>query len=158
MKTDKPKSGDILLSMQGIVKDFGGTRALDHVAFDVRRGEVHALIGENGAGKSTLVNVLSGRFSDYAGTIVFDGRPVRITHPRQGRQMGIAVIFQDLNVLPNFTVAENIMLAENKPRVTEYGGTTGHRTSGFRFGPGRIGRQSQPGPPVHGRDCRCGTA
>jgi ribose transport system ATP-binding protein len=100
--------------MQGIVKDFGGTRALDHVAFDVRRGEVHALIGENGAGKSTLVNVLSGRFSDYAGTIVFDGRPVRITHPRQGRQMGIAVIFQDLNVLPNFTVAENIMLGDER--------------------------------------------
>ncbi|MHC4625000.1 MAG: sugar ABC transporter ATP-binding protein [Planctomycetota bacterium] len=112
MKTDEPKSNDILLSMQGIVKDFGGTRALDHVALDVRRGEVHALIGENGAGKSTLVNVLAGRFGDYAGTIIFDGRHVRITNPRQGRQMGIAVIFQDLNVLPNFTVAENIMLGD----------------------------------------------
>ncbi|MHC4621340.1 MAG: sugar ABC transporter ATP-binding protein [Planctomycetota bacterium] len=112
MKTDKPKSGDILLSMQGIVKDFGGTRALDGVGFDVRAGEVHALIGENGAGKSTLVNILAGRFTDYEGTVIFDGQPVKITHPRQGRQMGIAVIFQELNVLPNFTVAENIMLGD----------------------------------------------
>ncbi|MHC4501325.1 MAG: ATP-binding cassette domain-containing protein [Planctomycetota bacterium] len=114
MKIDKSKSNDILLSMQEIVKNFGGTRALDHVAFDVRRGEVHALIGENGAGKSTLVNILAGRFSDYAGTIIFDGQHVRITNPRQGRQMGIAVIFQDLNILPNFTVAENIMLGDER--------------------------------------------
>ncbi|MHC4363288.1 MAG: sugar ABC transporter ATP-binding protein [Planctomycetota bacterium] len=114
MKIDKSKSNDILLSMQEIVKDFGGTRALDHVAFDVRRGEVHALIGENGAGKSTLVNVLAGRFTDYEGTVIFDGQPVKITHPRQGRQMGIAVIFQDLNVLPNFSVAENIMLGDEQ--------------------------------------------
>jgi len=114
LRTDTPKSSDILLSMQEIVKDFGGTRALDHVTFDVRAGEVHALIGENGAGKSTLVNVLAGRFADYEGAITFDGQPVRITHPRQGRQMGIAVIFQELNVLPNFTVAENIMLGDEK--------------------------------------------
>jgi ribose transport system ATP-binding protein len=100
--------------MQGIVKDFGGTSALDGVDFDVRAGEVHALIGENGAGKSTLVNVLAGRFDDYEGTIAFDGQDVRITNPRQGRQMGIAVIFQELSVLPNFTVAENIMLGDEK--------------------------------------------
>ncbi|HUW18318.1 MAG TPA: sugar ABC transporter ATP-binding protein [Sedimentisphaerales bacterium] len=112
MKTDKLKSSDILLAMQGIVKDFGGTRALDQVDFDVRGGEVHALIGENGAGKSTLVNVLAGHFSDYKGLITFAGQDVRITNPRQGRQIGIAVIFQELSVLPNFTVAENIMLGE----------------------------------------------
>ncbi|MHC4228632.1 MAG: ATP-binding cassette domain-containing protein, partial [Planctomycetota bacterium] len=77
-------AGDkLILEMQGIVKDFPGTRALDNVDFDVRAGEVHALIGENGAGKSTLMNVLAGRFDDYQGQTVFDGRKVRITNPRQ---------------------------------------------------------------------------
>ena len=100
--------------MKGIVKDFPGIRALDNVDFDVRVGEVHALIGENGAGKSTLMNVLAGRFNDYRGLISFDGRQVRITNPRQARRMGIAVIYQDLNLLPNFTVAQNIMLGDEQ--------------------------------------------
>ena len=100
--------------MRGIVKDFSGTRALDHVDFDVRRLEVHALIGENGAGKSTLMNVLAGRFQDYQGSIKFYGENLRITNPRQARDMGIAVIYQELSVLGNFTVAENIMLGDEK--------------------------------------------
>ncbi|UCG46906.1 MAG: sugar ABC transporter ATP-binding protein [Phycisphaerales bacterium] len=103
-----------VLLMSGIVKDFSGTRALDEVDFDVRRGEVHALIGENGAGKSTLMNVLAGRFSDYRGQIIFDGRPVRITSPRQALKMGIAVIYQELRVLGNLSVAENIMLGDER--------------------------------------------
>jgi ABC-type sugar transport system ATPase subunit len=106
--------GNPFLQMQGIVKEFSGIRALDEVDFDVRLGEVHALIGENGAGKSTLMNVLAGRFDDYAGLITFDGRQVRITSPRQARDMGIAVIYQELSVLPSFTVAENIMLGDEK--------------------------------------------
>ncbi|MDP6637576.1 MAG: sugar ABC transporter ATP-binding protein [Phycisphaerae bacterium] len=101
---------DALLRMEGIVKAFSGVRALDGVDFDVCAGEVHALIGENGAGKSTLMNVLAGRFGDYQGRIIFDGRDVRITHPRQALDMGVAVIYQELSVLENFTVAENIML------------------------------------------------
>jgi ribose transport system ATP-binding protein len=105
---------NIVLQMQGIVKEFAGIRALDEVDFDVRLGEVHALIGENGAGKSTLMNVLAGRFDDYEGLITFDGRRMRITSPRQARDMGIAVIYQELSVLPNFTVAENIMLGDEK--------------------------------------------
>ncbi|MCX7046431.1 MAG: sugar ABC transporter ATP-binding protein [Candidatus Sumerlaeota bacterium] len=100
--------------MRGIVKEFAGTRALDDVDFDVRAGEVHALIGENGAGKSTLMNVLAGRFDDYRGEVTFDGREVRLTHPRQARDLGIAVIYQDLRVLRNLTVAENIMLGEER--------------------------------------------
>ena len=100
--------------MQGIVKDFPGTRALDRVDFDIGPGEVHALIGENGAGKSTLMNILAGRFDDYQGQIIFDGGKVRITNPHQAREMGIAVIYQDLRVLPNFNVAENIMLGDEK--------------------------------------------
>jgi ribose transport system ATP-binding protein len=98
--------------MQGIVKTFPGICALDHVDFNVRSGEVHALIGENGAGKSTLMNVLAGLFHDYQGCITFAGQPVKIINPRQGLELGIAVIYQELNVLPNFSVAENIMLDE----------------------------------------------
>ena len=83
-------AGDkLILEMRGIVKDFSGTRALDEVDFDVLSGEVHALIGENGAGKSTLMNVLAGRFGDYQGQIVFNGREVRIASPRQAREMGL---------------------------------------------------------------------
>lgn len=103
-------AGGVLLQMHGIVKDFSGTRALHGVDFDVRAGEVHALIGENGAGKSTLMNVLAGRFSDYRGDIVWQGRGVRLTNPRQVLNLGIGVIYQELSVLPNLTVAENIML------------------------------------------------
>jgi len=111
---DKPQHKNLMLKMTGIVKDFSATRALDRVDFDVRPGEVHALIGENGAGKSTLMNVLAGRFDDYHGRIIFDGKPLRITNPRQARNMGISVIYQELSVLPNFTVAENIMLGDEK--------------------------------------------
>jgi ABC-type sugar transport system ATPase subunit len=105
-----------ILRMQDIVKEFSGTRVLDEVDFDVCGSEVHALIGENGAGKSTLMNVLAGRFNDYRGSIRFDDRDVRISSPRQARDMGIAVIYQELSVLPNFTVAENIMLGDEKAR------------------------------------------
>ena len=101
-----------VLEMRSIVKDFAGVRALDGVDFDVHAGEVHALIGENGAGKSTLMNVLAGRYGDYGGTISLGGREVRIVTPRQARGLGIAVIYQELRVLPNLTVAENIMLGD----------------------------------------------
>jgi ABC-type sugar transport system ATPase subunit len=100
--------------MERIVKDFSGVKALDNVDFEVCRGEIHALIGENGAGKSTLMNVLAGRFGNYEGEIIFDGRQVRITNPRQARDMGIAVIYQELSVLPNLSVAENIMLGDER--------------------------------------------
>ena len=104
------KPGDAILRMEAIVKDFQAVRALDRVDFDLRAGQIHALIGENGAGKSTLMNVLAGRFADYRGRITLFGRPVRLTHPRQALALGIGVIYQDLSVLGNLTVAENIML------------------------------------------------
>src|SRR4030065_194692 len=113
--TDHMRCDDnLILQMRGIVKDFPGTRALDHVDFDVRAGEVHGLVGENGAGKSTLMNVLAGRHGDYKGEITFDGQPVLIKNPRQARDMGIAIIYQDLRVLRNLSVAENIMLGDEK--------------------------------------------
>jgi len=103
-------NAETILHMKGIVKDFDGVRALDDVDFELREGEVHALIGENGAGKSTLMNVLAGRFADYQGHIIFFGENVRLTNPRKALGLGIAVIYQELSVLPNLTVAENIML------------------------------------------------
>ena len=104
-----------VLSMAGITKSFSGVCALKDVDFEVYEGSVHALIGENGAGKSTLMNVLAGRFNDYTGSIQFRGRNVRITHPRQALGIGIGVIYQEASVLPNLTVAENIMLG-HEPR------------------------------------------
>ena len=108
-------NGKTALRMDGIVKDFPGVRALDHVDFAVRAGEVHALIGENGAGKSTLMNVLAGRFADYRGRIAVFGEAVRLTSPRQALALGISVIYQELSVLPNLTVAENILLGHEPP-------------------------------------------
>ena len=96
------------------MKEFSGVRALDSVCFDVRAGEVHALIGENGAGKSTLMNVLAGRFTDYGGRLFIGSEEKRILDPRMARRMGIAVIYQDLSLVPNFTVAENIMLGDER--------------------------------------------
>ncbi|MBM4042181.1 MAG: sugar ABC transporter ATP-binding protein [Planctomycetes bacterium] len=101
---------EVVLRMEGIVKDFPGVRALDHADLEVRAGEVHALIGENGAGKSTLMNVLAGRFPDYAGRVVLGGEEVHLRNPRQALAHGVAVIYQDLSVLPNLTVAENLLL------------------------------------------------
>lgn len=99
-----------VLEMRRIVKRFGATTALDGVDFYLDAGEVHALVGENGAGKSTLINVISGRFKDYGGSVFLDGRFVRMARPRQTRRLGISVIHQDLRVIENFSVAENIVL------------------------------------------------
>ena len=101
--------------MQAIVKDFQAVRALDHVDFDLRAGEVHALIGENGAGKSTLMGVLAGRFDDYEGRIILFGQEVALDSPRQALGLGIGVIYQELSVLPDLTVAENILLGHEPP-------------------------------------------
>ncbi len=98
------------LSVQGIVKDFPGVRALDHVDFDLLPGEVHAILGENGAGKSTLIKILSGVYPKDAGRILLDGREVEVNSPSQATQHGIRVIHQDLNVLPGMSVTENIFL------------------------------------------------
>ena len=103
-------NGDVLLELKGISKRFGATVALDDVDLEVRRGEVHALIGENGAGKSTLMKVLSGAYQPDEGKIVYKGERVRIPSPLKGREMGIAMIYQELNLAPHLTVEENITL------------------------------------------------
>ncbi len=74
--------GDTILEMKNITKDFPGVRALDDINFELRKGEIHALVGENGAGKSTLMSVLAGVHTDFVGTIVMDGKPVRLSNPK----------------------------------------------------------------------------
>lgn len=95
-------------------KSFPGVRALSDVSLSVARGEVRALLGENGAGKSTLMNVLSGAFSDYEGTIEIDGRAVAIRTPRSARDLGIAMIHQELQLVPELSVADNFFLGRER--------------------------------------------
>jgi ribose transport system ATP-binding protein len=104
-----PMSANIL-EMRGIDKSFPGVNALQSVDLSVRRGEVHALLGENGAGKSTLMKILVGALAKDAGTISIDGRPVEIGGPRHALELGIAIIYQELSILPHLSVAENIFL------------------------------------------------
>jgi rhamnose transport system ATP-binding protein len=104
-----------VVSLRGIVKTFGSTRAVDGVDLDLRAGEVHGLIGENGAGKSTLMRVLAGFHYDYDGTIDIGGRRVDLATPARARDEGIALVHQELSLLPEFTVAENIFLGR-EPR------------------------------------------
>ncbi len=102
--------GDVILTMKGIDKSFPGVHALDHVDLEVRKGEVHALMGENGAGKSTLMKVLTGIYSKDAGTITFEGREVEFTNPREAQDAGIVIVHQELNMLGHLTVAQNIFI------------------------------------------------
>jgi ABC-type sugar transport system ATPase subunit len=99
-----------LVEMHAISKRFGGIQALENVDFSLRRGEVMALVGENGAGKSTLIKILAGVYLRDSGQILMDGQPVEIRSPRDAQRLGIAVIYQEFNLTPNQTVAENVFL------------------------------------------------
>jgi len=96
--------------MHGIGKSFPGVRALEDVTLTVHEGEVAALLGENGAGKSTLMNVLSGVFADYQGEIEVGGRPASIHSPHDAQRLGVSTIYQELNLVPEMSVADNIFL------------------------------------------------
>ncbi len=100
----------MMLEIRSIGKRFPGVLALADVSFDVARGEVHALMGENGAGKSTLMKILSGVYTEYEGEIYLDGRPLKMDGPREAQQRGIAIIHQELNLIPELSIAENIFL------------------------------------------------
>jgi ribose transport system ATP-binding protein len=105
----RPEASRALLEMRGISKTFPGVRALDNVSLSVRAGEVHSLMGENGAGKSTLMKILSGAYeADPGGEIRIDGEAVQIDGPLSARELGVAVIYQELSLAPNLSVAENI--------------------------------------------------
>lgn len=104
------------LSMKGVVKRFGGVVALDAVDFELRHGEVMALVGDNGAGKSTLIKTLAGAHQPDEGRIEIDGEPVRFTSPQDAWRQGVATIFQELALAGKMTIADNIFLGRELTR------------------------------------------
>mgnify|MGYP000010132080 CR=1 FL=1 len=105
-----------ILVLTHITKQFPGVKALDDVHFEMRPGEVHALLGENGAGKSTLIKIVSGVYRPDAGEIRIDGRPVTFNSPHEAQAQGIATIYQELSLYPELTVAENVFMG-HAPRT-----------------------------------------
>ncbi len=106
----------LVVEMRGIVKRFPGVLANDHVDFELRAGEIHALLGENGAGKSTLMNVLAGLYQQEAGVILVKGKAVHFSSPRDAIQAGIGMVHQHFMLVPSQTVTENILLGLDEPR------------------------------------------
>lgn len=104
------ESDEEIVVMDGIRKSFPGVKALEGVNFRLRKGEIHALVGENGAGKSTLIKILTGAERPDEGTITFDGKEVHIKSPQHAQAIGISPVYQEINLCPNLTVAENIMI------------------------------------------------
>lgn len=112
---------DVIFSCEGIYKSFGGVKALKDVSFAIRKGEVHALLGENGAGKSTLMKIVIGLYGADAGKMFFDGKPYVANSPAKAAEKGISMIHQELNVEPQLTIAENLFLhREHRIRGTMF--------------------------------------
>jgi ribose transport system ATP-binding protein len=105
-----------LLSLTGVSKEFPGVKALNNVHFDLNKGEVHAIIGENGAGKSTLMKILSGIYKKDTGDIVYQGNHVNVSSPLEAHKLGISIIHQELNLMPDLTVAQNIFIGREDRR------------------------------------------
>lgn len=104
------ESREPVVSMKNISIEFPGVKALDNVSFELRKGEVHVLLGENGAGKSTLMKILAGVYKRTSGEILYKGQPVEYASPKQAMDAGIATVYQELNLIPYLTVAENIFI------------------------------------------------
>ena len=102
--------GDVILTMKDIDKSFPGVHALDHVNFEVKKGEVHALMGENGAGKSTLMKVLTGIYTKDSGSIIYEGKDIEFHNAREAQDAGVVIVHQELNMVGHLTVAQNIFL------------------------------------------------
>ena len=99
-----------VVEMKGITKEFPGVKALSNVDLNLYAGEVHALMGENGAGKSTLVKVLTGVYPYDAGSTKMDGAAFKVSTPLEAQDMGISTVYQEVNLCPNLSVVENILL------------------------------------------------
>jgi len=106
----------VLLKLDGVSKEFPGVKALSSVSFELRAGEVHAVCGENGAGKSTLMKIISGVYQPNSGSIAYKGAPVQFASTLESEAAGIAIIHQELNLVPHLSVAENIYLAREPRR------------------------------------------
>ena len=103
--------------MRGICKYFPGVRALENVDFTLHSGEVHALVGENGAGKSTLIKVLTGVHAKDGGKIAMEGRPISPSSPLEAMKCGISTVYQEVNLCPNLSVAENIFIGREPKKA-----------------------------------------
>jgi ribose transport system ATP-binding protein len=101
---------ETILEFKGVSKDFPGVRALDKVDFDLKKGEVHALVGENGAGKSTLIKILAGVYPPTEGDIYYKGEKITVRSPKEGIDLGVSVIYQEFNLVPYISVAKNIFM------------------------------------------------
>jgi len=121
-------SGDIILSIRNITKEFSGVKVLDDVSFDIRRAEVMGLIGENGAGKSTLIKIITGIYDPSGGSLFLDGKPVQVPDYITAKKLGISLVPQEFNLINTLTVYENIFLGNeirrksgllDKPRMRE---------------------------------------
>ncbi|HZW47459.1 MAG TPA: ATP-binding cassette domain-containing protein, partial [Microvirga sp.] len=106
----------VLLEINGLTKGFPGVQALDHVDFTLRAGEIHGLLGENGAGKSTLIKVLTGVFKRDAGSIRLDRQEIEARDPADALTLGIGTVYQEVNLLPNLSVAENLFIGRQPHR------------------------------------------
>ena len=112
----------IVLTMRGICKSFPGVKALNDVDFTLRKGEIHALMGENGAGKSTLIKVLTGVYEKDAGSIQIEGLPgeAHIHSPQQAQNIGISTVYQEITLCPNLTVAENMFIGRTSGNIVHW--------------------------------------
>ncbi|HJZ97894.1 MAG TPA: sugar ABC transporter ATP-binding protein, partial [Candidatus Solibacter sp.] len=109
----------IVLIAEDIAKRYGGVYALKRAHFDLRAGEVHALMGENGAGKSTLARILAGSTRADGGTISIDGHAVHIAHPLDAQRLGIAIIYQELDLFPSLSVRENLLIGNERAEIRQ---------------------------------------
>ncbi|GCF92184.1 sugar ABC transporter ATP-binding protein [Enterococcus florum] len=108
---------EIVLSLERISKEFPGVKALDSVKINLRKGEVHALMGENGAGKSTMIKVMTGVYPKTSGTISLNGETIEPQTPQEAQEAGISTVYQEINLCPNLTVAENIYIGRQPKKL-----------------------------------------
>jgi monosaccharide-transporting ATPase len=113
-------SENIHLKMEGISKSFPGVKALDNVDFALRKGEIHAIVGENGAGKSTLIKVITGVYEEDAGRIALNGRPIHFKSPKEAQDMGIGTVYQEIALCLNLTVAENMFIGRGQHTFVQW--------------------------------------
>ena len=114
---------DNVIEVKNISKNFGGVKALDKVNLEIRKGEIHCLVGENGSGKSTLIKIISGYYKPDGGELVLGGHTFNQLSIHESIQQGIQVIYQDMSIFPNLTVAENIAINDllyNKRKIVSW--------------------------------------
>lgn len=111
---------EVVLRLEGICKEFPGVKALQDVEFTLRKGEIHALMGENGAGKSTLIKVLTGVYQKDGGNIFLSGKPVTIRSTQDAQNAGISTVYQEITLCPNLSVAENMFIGRTKSIFTNW--------------------------------------